>query len=417
MSSLHEFNARGREQICVLLVLLLVALLGATSSAQTLTTLYNLQGGSNDGNWPCGGVVGDGNGNLYGSTQFGGPQNAGVVFELNNNNVETVLHIFEGTDGQNPCSALLRLSNGDLYGTTIAGGLGEYGTVFKIRNGALVASYDFQGGLDGQNPFAGLMLNVDGNLYGTTVGGGLGACGGGCGTVFKFDNTGHKTVIHSFIGKDGGNPGAMLIHDARGNIYGTTATGGANQFCPQQGGCGTVFKIDPSGTLTVLYSFTGGTDGWDVQSGPVLDSKGNLYGTTVGGGTFSLGTIYEITAEGSEKVLYSFAGAPDGADPGQISLRGNALYGTTYTGGDANCSTFTGGCGTIFRASLSEGEQVLYRFGGVSDGALPTGPVTFDTAGNLYGTTQEGVKDGCSPFPYGCGTIWKLTLGTSGSVF
>jgi len=376
--------------------------------AQTLTTLYNLQGGSSDGNWPCG-VIRDPAGNLYGETQFGGPQNAGAVFQLNSNNEERILHLFEGPDGQNPCAALLRSASGDLYGTTIAGGDGEFGTVFRIHNGKLVASYKFQGYLDGQNPFAGLTENVDGALYGTTAGGGSGnACGGGCGTVFKFDQSGHKIILYNFHGPDGANPSAPLIHDAQGNLYGTTSTGGANQMCPQEGGCGTVFKLDPQGSLTVLYSFVGGTDGWDVANGVVRDSEGNLYGTTLGGGTASFGTIFEITHNGVEKILYSFTGAPDGADPSQIVLHNSTLYGTTYSGGDVNCYAFTFGCGTIFQFDKTGHEQILYRFGGYFDGAEPFGSIVLDSEGNIYGTTQSGMKNGCTPFPAGCGTVWKF---------
>lgn len=178
-------------------------------------------------------------------------------------------------------------------------------------------------------------------------------------------------------------------------------------MCPQQGGCGTVFKLDPHGTLTVLYSFLGGTDGWDVQNGVVRDSEGNLYGTTLGGGTASFGTIFEITPAGAEKILYSFAGAPDGADPSQIVLDNSTLYGTTYTGGNYNCDGLTGGCGTIFQFDKA-GEQVLYRFSGSFDGAQPFGAIALDSEGNLYGTTQSGIHNGCTPFPYGCGTVWKF---------
>ena len=379
----------------------------AVAHTQTLTTLYNLQGGSNDGNWPCG-IIRDSAGNLYGEAQFGGPQNAGAAFELNANNVETVLLIFQGANGQNPCSTLLRLPSGDLYGTTIYGGDGENGTVFRIHNGSLV-EYKFKGGLDGQNPLAGLTENVDGALYGTTAGGGSGtACPGGCGTVFKFDKSGYKTIVYNFHRSDGANPAAALIHDAQGNLYGTTQTGGANQSCPQQHGCGTVFKLDTHGALTLLYSFLGGTDGWDVQNGVVRDSGGNLYGTTLGGGTSGFGTIFEITHNGAEKILYSFRGAPDGSNPSQIVLDNSTLYGTTYTGGNFDCDGLYGGCGTIFRFDKTGYEEVLYRFSGSFDGAQPFGSIAVDSDGNIYGTTQSGVKNGCTPFPAGCGTVWRF---------
>jgi uncharacterized repeat protein (TIGR03803 family) len=397
-----------------LLMLIMAAALYSPVAAhsQTLTTLYDLQGSPTDGDWPCAGVIRDAKGNMYGTTQGGGQWGYGTVFALGANNTEAVLHNFEDSDGQSPCAPLI-YADGALYGTTTYGGENENGTVFSIRGTHLTVLYKFQGIPDGQGPFGGLVDNIDGAFYGTTGQGGSGTCAGACGTIYKIDKAGHETVLYSFSGRDGAYPAARLIHDPAGNLYGTTNGGGANNLCPSAG-CGTVFKFDTSGTLTVLHSFTGGTaDGWFVVTSVVRDAAGNLYGTTSGGGTWNLGTIFEITNKGKERVLYSFAGPPDGWNPNQLVLAHGKLYGTTYLGGQSDCWGLYGGGGTIFEFDQSGTEKVLYRFGGVTDGAQPTGPVAFDSSGNMYGTTQSGIKDGC-PFSHGgCGTVWKLALGTA----
>ena len=380
--------------------------------SQALTTLYNLQGSPTDGDWPCAGVIRDAKGNMYGTTQGGGKWDYGTVFALGANNAEAVVHNFQDSDGQSPCAPLI-YADGSLYGTTIYGGDNEDGTVFSIRGTHLTVLYKFQGIPDGQGPFGGLVENIDGDFYGTTAQGGSGTGAGGSGTIYKIDKAGHETVLYSFSGRDGAYPAASLIHDSAGNLYGTTNGGGANNHCPSAG-CGTVFKFDTSGKLTVLHSFTGGTaDGWFVVTPVVRDAAGNLYGTTSGGGTWNLGTIFEITNKGKERVLYSFAGPPDGWNPNQLVIANGKLYGTTYLGGQSDCNGIDGLCGTIFEFDQVEGEKVLYRFNGFTDGEEPTGPVTFDSNGNLYGTTQSGIKDGC-PFSHGgCGTVWKLALGAA----
>ncbi len=391
----------------------MVLLCPLTARSQTLTTLYNFQGPPGDGLSPEGGVVLDPGGNMFGTTEAGGQADNGTVYELDASGVETVLHSFQFfIDGDNPFAHLVRGSGGTLYGTTIYGGPNGYGTVFSIRGTALTVLYGFRGSPDGLGP-NGVVENIDGNLYGTTAQGGTGGCAGGCGTIYRLDKAGHESVVHSFDGPNGAYPSATLIHDRQGNLYGTTVGGGldaSNKLCPA--GCGTVFMLGPSGKYTVLHNFTyGPTDGWYVVWGVVRDGEGNLYGTTSGGGTWGDGIIYEITNTGKEKVLYSFAGPPDGQDPGQLIIANGRLYGTTYSGGQANCWGLSGGCGTIFEFDSSGSEKVLYRFNGVTGGAQPTGPVVFDSEGNMYGTTESGVKNGC-PFSHGgCGTIWKFAPG------
>jgi uncharacterized repeat protein (TIGR03803 family) len=397
--------------LAALILLAACALPCSLARAQILTTLYSLQGPPGDGNWPCAGVTLDPAGNMYGTTQFGGASDYGTVFELDAAGAETVLHEFSWTDGASPCAPLILSATGDLFGTTIYGGPNGNGTVFRMRGTELTVVYEFEGAPDGQNPFGGLVENVDGNLYGTTAGGGIGNCAGGCGTIYRIDKNGNESVVYSFSGIDGANPGSTLIHDPEGNLYGTAEFGGlnnSNKLCP--GGCGTVFMLSRSGNFTCLHKFTGGTsDGWSPSSAVVRDSAGHLYGTTGGGGSWGAGVIYEITGVGREKILYNFNGMPESVGPNQLTIARGKLYGTTYLGGQSGPSCYYSGCGTIFEFDPSGSEKVLFHFGGITDGAQPTGPVVFDSEGNMYGTTQSGMKDGC-PFSHGgCGTIWELS--------
>jgi uncharacterized repeat protein (TIGR03803 family) len=244
--------------------------------------------GSPDGLNPVGTLVRDTKGNFYGTTSGGGDLSCdcGTVFRIDAAGKETVLHRFTGgADGANPLSGVIRDAAGNLFGTTTLGGASGYGTVFKVDNiGMETVLHSFTGGADGMYPYAGLVPNgVD--LYGTTnLGGAF-----NYGTVFKLDKTGTETVLHTFTnGADGGQPVAGLIRDATGNLYGTTYSGGASNN-------GTVFKLDTTGKETVLHSFTGGWNGFGPFGGVVRDAAGNLYGTTNYGGALGHGTVYKIT--------------------------------------------------------------------------------------------------------------------------
>ena len=299
---------------------------------------------------------------------------------------ESLLYTFtETTTGFHPASALVRDKKGNLYGTTSQGGNANCGglgcgTVFELTpNGTLTVLYTFGGKADGATPGSGLILDKDGNLYGTTDYGGA----SGEGTVFEIAAGTYK-VIHSFMGTDGAVPYGGLFRDGQGNLYGTTEYGGANY--------GTVFKIAPSGVVTVLYTFTGGVDG-GAPIGNLVLWKNNFYGTTPDGGAFGEGTVFEVTKKGKERVLYSFTGGNDGASPfgGLIVDKEGNLYGTTIAGGS---SGFEGaGGGTLFEVSQSGTESVLYNFTGGADGGKPLGSLVKDANGNFYGTTQSGGSD------------------------
>src|SRR5277367_5641440 len=209
----------------------------------------------------------------------------------------TVLHEFQvNGDGRYSYAALLRDGAGNLYGTTAGGGSFEYGTVFEIdTHGQETVLHSFWGG-DGLEPWAGLVRDQAGNLYGTTYDGGAlekGQCRHGCGSVFKLDNKGTLTVLHAFTGgTDGGQPKAGLVRDNAGNLYGTTTTGG-DLNCGYGSGCGLVFKVDESGAETVLHAFTGKSDGAGPGGELIRDKAGNLYGVTESGGSSNYGTVFK----------------------------------------------------------------------------------------------------------------------------
>jgi uncharacterized repeat protein (TIGR03803 family) len=215
---------------------------------------------------------------------------------------ETVLYTFcsaaNCTDGSAPYGGLIQDAHGNLYGTTVSGGTNNRGTVFKVDNaGHETVLYSFCADAnctDGSAPYGGLIQDADGNLYGTTQSGG-GA--NNAGTVFRVDNTGKETVLYSFCSaancRDGWLPEGGLIQDADGNLYGTTVDGGAN-------GLGTVFRIDNAGHETVLHSFCADancTDGKFPYAGLTQDADGNLYGTTLDGGANGLGTVFKLTPQ------------------------------------------------------------------------------------------------------------------------
>jgi uncharacterized repeat protein (TIGR03803 family) len=273
--------------------------------------------------------------------------------------------------------------------------------------------YVFKGGADGSYPYAGLISDSQGNLYGTTVEGGGSGCyeSQGCGTVFKLARDGTETVLYAFQGgNDGAAPYAGVISDSQGNLYGTTA-GGGGSGCNGYG-CGTVFKLTPDGAETVLHSFTGGSDGSNPQAGLLLDSGGNLYGTTQYGDAQNAGVVFKVAPNGAESVIYAFCSRRDCADGKQplstlIADSAGNLYGTTSYGG------YPGG-GTVFRIAPDGAEAVLYNFCQVqpecNDGDEPMAGVTRDNAGNLYGTTSWGGM-------YGSGEVFKLARDGTETVF
>ena len=348
------------------------------------TLLYSFAGGS-DGANPYHTLIQSSDGDFYGTTLAGGAGNVGTIFKIAPGGIESVFYSFTTI----PYSGLVQSSDGNIYGTTASGGTSGRGTVFKITpSGTETVLYSFPAG--SSDPYTGLIQGSDGNFYGTTGAGGASDDG----TVFKITPSGTETVLHAFAktGSDGQTPYAGLIQGSDGNLYGTTYFGGANGF-------GAVFKVTPNGTETVLYSFAGGSDGEHPYAGVIQGSDGNFYGTTYQGGTSGNGTVFKLTPSGTETVLYDFAGgAGDGANPeaGVIQATDGNFYGSTLQGG-------AGGVGLVFKLTPNGTETILHTFAGASDGANPPANLVQGSDGNLYGSTGAG---GAS----GHGTFFKITL-------
>jgi uncharacterized repeat protein (TIGR03803 family) len=376
-------------------------LASARADAQTETILHSFGSQPGDGAFPHGGLVYK-NGNLYGTAQANTKNGSpGNVFEITSGGQYKLLYTFgsEPGDGTTPCDfGGLAFRGGKLYGTALYGGAtGGWGTVFDLTlKGKEKVLHTFTGQPgDGAYPFAGVIFDKEGNLYGTTEEGGPynSSCGGGCGTVYEITKTGEEKLLYSFQGiQDALFPIANLTFDKAGNLYGTSAPGGV-------GYDGAVFEISSTGVERILYSFNNQSgDGYLPYSGVVFDKKGNLYGTTFYGGVYGQGTVFQLSSTGEEKTLYSFGSSPgDGINAyGDLVFdkKGN-LYGSTIAGG-------LYGQGTVFQLSPTGEEKILYTFGSqAGDGATPVGDLVLDTAGNLYGVTEYGGA-------YNFGTVFEI---------
>jgi uncharacterized repeat protein (TIGR03803 family) len=319
-----------------------------------LTTLYSFSFDFDDGNFPYAGLIQDTNGNLYGTTAIGpGPLNGGTIFSITPAGALTMLYSFchqpDCADGEKPIAGLVEAANKSLYGTTYYGGVYGWGAVFRIApSGVLSTVYSFcqqPSCPDGELPTSGLIQATDGNLYGTTS---QNLNFESYGTIYRITPDGVFTGLHRFNGTDGAAPNGLL-QATNGQFYGTTADGGANVNNNCGLGCGTVFEMTSTGALITLHSFDL-TDG-AYPSGELLQaSDRNLYGTTSSGGAHGFGTIFKISSAGLT-TLHNFDGT-DGGNPsaGLVQATNGDFYGTTYFGGASNACL--SGCGTVFRLSL-----------------------------------------------------------------
>jgi len=413
-----------RHITVVLVVAVLLAAVGrrvalAQVGGYALTSLYSFTGAADSG-YPRAGLIQGADGNFYGTTAgsngSGGAVGYGTVFKITPSGVLTTLYSFtDGTDGANPQGALVQGSDGSFYGTTQWGGdlnvnSGQgFGTIFKITaSGTLTTVYSFTGAADEGYPAAGLIQAKDGNYYGTTFGGYSNGDGSyAAGTVFKMTPSGALTTLYSFTGgTDGGNPQAALLQGSDGTLCGTTVSGGVviNHYT-----YGTVFKITTSGALTTLYSFTAGSDGGIPQAALVQGTDGSFYGTTAAGGIGGNGTVFGITSSGALTPLHTFTGYWDGGGPNSLVLGtdGN-FYGTTNRGGGLSVNNGLG-FGTVFKMRPSGSLITLSSFPGGSGGGEPNGLIQ-GSDGDFYGTA---IAAGGSS----CGAIFKLSPPTGQSVF
>jgi uncharacterized repeat protein (TIGR03803 family) len=395
---------------------------GWAAAAPVLTTLHAFTGA--DGATPTTDLLFDTSGDLYGAASAGGARGLGAVFALSppatpgGSWTQTTLYAFTGAaDGARPAGSLLFDTSGGLYGTTQTGGPAKAGAVFKLTPPPIAGGswtettlYTFAGGADGTAPGAGLVFDTFGNLYGTTTTGGA----YGAGTVFELTapaapgGSWTKTVLFNFHdSENGGRPASNLIFDTTGALYGATQVGGAPDF-------GVVFKLSPppspggSWTQSTLHGFTGAPDGAGPAGNLVFDTAGALYGVTQAGGASNFGTVFRLAPPATpggawtETTLHGFTGGSDGGHPrsGLMFDMTGALFGTTTDG-----AAF--GFGAVFKLAppATPGkawkETVLYHFKGGGDGAGPRTGLTVDGSGAVFGTTAGRV-------PTNAGTVFEL---------
>lgn len=400
----------------------------------TVTYLHTFQGNSpTDAGQPNGPLLQASDGNFYGTSRAGGPNvcrrpdnvPCGAIFRVTPAGVETVLYAFgaSATDAYSPGAALIQGRDGALYGTTSSGGNFGAGTIFRITmDGIYTILHSFGGSpSSGIVPVAALMQASDGNFYGTTASGGANHCnnipqsGGNCGTVFRMTPAGVVTTLHSFgaSATDGVEPLGSLVEGPDGNFYGTTIDGGANNCASGTNNCGTVYRITPAGTVTVMHSFgSSSEDGIAPQGALILGTDGAFYGTTPSGGNgrcgfqYGCGTVFRMTTSGATTTLHRFASANslDGSGPSPFLTQGRDgnFYGTTRSGGANGGSNV----GTAFRLTPAGIATVLHSFG--PSNVNPSDP----GAGMIQG--RDGAFYGVTFYPgsgNGSGTVFKLVVG------
>jgi uncharacterized repeat protein (TIGR03803 family) len=368
----------------------------------TFTNLISFSG-TNGAN-PVAGLVEGKDGNLYGAAPNGGANSNGTIFGISaDGSFFTNLYNFSGgTNGAAPVGALILGTDGNFCGTTFSGGVSNWGTVFRISTNGVYTQLAQLAGTNGANPDVALLQGADGSFYGATKYGGpypnTTSGGTGYGAIFQIATNGMLTTPVLFNSTNGANA-AALVRGNDGNFYGTTAWGG--NIGSFHLGFGTIFRLDPDGTFTNLYKFSGGNDGGFPYANLVQGKDGNFYGTTYNGGTNSLGNVFQLTPGGQFNVLYSFTGGSDGGFPyaGLVQGSDGNLYGTTYLGG-------TYGFGTVFEITTGGNLTPLLSFtgaGGLYPGAHPQAPLVQGTDGNFYGVTYGGGT-------YNDGTVFRLSL-------
>ena len=367
------------------------------------TLLHQFTGGP-DGGQPSGHLRQGTDGNFYGTTASGGASSSGVVYRMTPTGIVTPMHAFSGAEGACPCGALVTAADGSFYGTTASGGAFDAGVVFRVTSdGAFTLVRSLTGDPEAAqprpsvfqglaNPRASVIVGTDGNLYATTSAGGTADLG----AVIKIDRSGGVTQLYSFTGNgDGGQPTTALVQATDGSFYGGTGFGQSPSV-----NTNVLFRVAPNGTFTKLHLLDFVSDG-QIPSALIQAMDGNLYGTTRFGGPAGLGTVFRMTTTGVFSTLHVFTGGADGASSmaSLVQATDGDFYGTTAAGGAS-------GLGTVFKMTPAGVVTILHAFAGGSDGSSPRAPVIQGSDGNLYGTTTLGGAGDV-------GTVFKLTLGGS----
>lgn len=377
-----------------------------------LTNLHTFTGSGADGSGPTAPLIVGPDGNFYGTTAHGGNQGVGTIFRITPQGVWTNLHSFGyGSNGNVPWAALVLGKDGNFYGTTYGGGTFGYGTVFMMTSdGTLTTLHSFTNGKDGGSPYAALVQGDNGDFYGTSQGAAnLFASTNSIGTIFEITPGGYLTTLYSFTnGIDGANPTAGLALGTNGNFYGAAAVGGIigwggpfesiGRILGGTRGWGTIFTITQNGQFTPLFAFGGGSEGQNPGAGLIQATNGMFYGVTERGGTNDDGTVYQMSADGTETPLYSFTAGNNGAVPIAALTQGSDgnFYGTTYEGGISNA-------GAIFKITPAGVLTTLHMFTNGVDGGNSFGPLIQGTDGNFYGIASSGGGKN------GSGTVFQIT--------
>lgn len=390
----------------------------ASLHAQTFSVVYAYTG-HNSSAHAIGGLIMDHHGNLYGTTAWGGPDAPGTVYQLKRTGsgfvYNELFYVGEGADGDFPWDAPTFGPNGSLYATMNGGGTSGEGTIVNLQPPAEFCRsvscpwnatdlYNFKRASDGGNPQSGVVFDSHGNMYGAVVNG-----GSGYGVVYEMTPSGDGwayKVIYTFTGgADGANPDSPLIFDSAGNLYGAAMSGGSHG-CGGFG-CGTIFKLSPSGsgwTETTIYSFKDGSDGSAPSGTLVTDSAGNIYGATAGSDANLGGTVFELTPSGGNwtfTLIYDLPGSGAGPFGGVARDSAGNLYGATWGDGAY-------GQGNVFKLTPTGNGWTftsLHDFTNGSDGSNAMGTPIIDSNGVLYGTTYDGGAPVCG----GCGVVYEIT--------
>lgn len=366
---------------------LALAVVTAAAQARSYTVLHNFAGAPGDGAIPLNDVSFGLDGDIYGAINLGGAQDDGAIVKLAPDGTETLLYSFQGgAQGFDPnANVTIDPVTGDFYGTATFGGdavacRNGCGILYRLAaGGTYTVLHTFETGTDGRYPAGDLVRDKRGNLYGSTTSGGPNEAG----TVFKYTAKGAFKVLHAFTGDDGFSPQGRLLRDKAGNFYGVTMQGGADNY-------GTVFKLTPKGELTTLYNFTGGADGGYPSGGVDRDRAGNLYGATnlAGNGSTPYGTVFRLAPDGTLTTLYAFTGGADGGYPeGNLLYSKGELYGTTSGGGNADND------GVVYKVDAAGGAETVLHTLSDTDGANPEAGLT-KHHGLLYGTASGGGASG-----------------------